>query len=97
MSDDDQPKSSGNGKKVNVDTGLKVALKSIGVEQVPEKVSEQEYEELSGKVSQGLRLRMEQKAKEQNMMMMWKSRVNLVKQARQLMIQKAFPEGGRSL
>ncbi len=77
-------------KKIKVDTGLKVALKTIGVEEIPESVSEEEYEELSGKVSQGVRLRMQAKAKEQNMVMMWKSRVNLIKHARQCMTQKDF-------
>lgn len=84
MSDDD--------KKVNIDAGLKVALKSIGVNESRGEVSEEEYEELSEKVSQGVRLRMEAKAKEQNRILMWKSRVNLVKQARALMINKQFPE-----
>ncbi|MCB0355840.1 MAG: hypothetical protein KDD40_02475 [Bdellovibrionales bacterium] len=79
-------------KKVSVDTSLKVALQSIGVQETREEVSQEEYEELSSKVSQGVRLRMEQKAKEQNRVMMWKSRVNLVKHARMLMQNKQFPE-----
>lgn len=79
-------------KKVSVDTGLKVALKTIGHQDVPDEVSEEEYEQLSQQVSQGVRLRMEQKAKEQNMIMLWKGRVNLLKQGRQLMQQKAFSE-----
>mgnify|MGYP006909106411 CR=1 FL=1 len=86
MSDDE------NNKKVSVDTGLKVALKTIGHDDIPDQVSEQEYEQLSQKVSQGVRLRMEQKAKEQNMVMRLKGRVNLLKQGRQLMQQKAFAE-----
>jgi len=97
MSNDSEDSNKNPGpKKVNVDTGLKVALGSIGIQQVPDAVSEEEYEKLSGKVSQGVRLRMAQKAKEQNMVMMWKSRVNLVKQARQLMIQKSFSDAAVS-
>ncbi len=84
MSDED--------KKVSVDTGLKVALKSIGVEETRGEVSKEEYEDLSNKVSQGVRLRLEAKAKEQNRIIMWKSRVNLVKHARALMINKQFSE-----
>ncbi|MCB0390186.1 MAG: hypothetical protein KDD58_02790 [Bdellovibrionales bacterium] len=79
-------------KKVTVDTSLKVALQSIGVQETREEVSKEEYEELSSKVSQGVRLRMEQKAREQNRVLMWKSRVNLVKHARALMQNKQFPE-----
>lgn len=85
MSDDED-------RKVSVDTGLKVALQSIGVKEIRSEVSQEEYEELSSKVSQGVRLRMEQKAKEQNRVVMWKSRVNLVKHARALMQNKQFPE-----
>lgn len=85
MSEDDN-------KKVSLDTGLRVALQSIGVQETRDQVSQEEYEELSGKVSQGVRLRMEQKAREQNRVIMWKSRVNLVKHARTLMQNKQFPE-----
>lgn len=50
------------------------------------------YNELTNLVSKGAKLRLEQQAREKNKHMLWKSRVNLVKQARQYMIQKAFSE-----
>ncbi len=85
MSDDEN-------KKVSVDTGLKVALQSVGVKAPSGNVSAEELEELSGKVSQGVRLRMEAQAKEKNRVLLWKSRVNLVKQGRTLMTNKQFAE-----
>lgn len=50
------------------------------------------YAELSGAVSQGLKLRVEKEAREKNKLMLWKSRVNLIRQARGLMAQKAYSE-----
>lgn len=50
------------------------------------------YEELSGGVSQGLKLRMERDVREKNKMMMWKNRVHLIKNARGLMAQKSYNE-----
>lgn len=74
-----------------VETGMKVALQAQA-DQSPSEVCSNCFDELSSKISQGARLRVEQKAREQNKMMIWKSRVNLIRQARGLMVQKAFPE-----
>lgn len=76
-----------------VDTALKVALRSTGQgENLPTKVCPTCYDSLTKNVSQGVKLRMEQEAREKNKVKMWKSRVNLVKQGRSLMAQKAYSE-----
>lgn len=76
-----------------VDTGMRVGLTSTGMAtNVPDKVCRRCHEALSGKVSQGVKLRIEQENREKNKMMLWKSRVNLIKKARALMTQKAYSE-----
>ncbi len=76
-----------------VGTALKLALKSTGQgENIPTKVCPACYESLSKNVSQGVKLRMEQEIREKNKVKMWKTRVNLVKQGRALMAQKAYSE-----
>ena len=76
-----------------VDTALKVALKSTGQgDALPAKVCPSCYQGLTSNVSQGVKLRMEQEAREKNKVKMWKSRVNLVKQGRTLMGQKSYSE-----
>lgn len=90
-SDDTLDSSSSDNETVKVEAGLKLALQSMG-ENVPDEVSKEQLEELSGKVSQGVRLRMEQKAKEQQRQNMWKGRIRLLKQAQALMQQRAYAE-----
>lgn len=65
-------------------------------EQIPEAACPSCYEELTRRVSKGVKLRMEAQAREQNRAVLWKSRVGLVKQARQLMHQKAYSEAAVS-
>lgn len=77
---------------LQLDAGMRLALQSSGNNIGAEIVCHKCYEELSRSVSKGVQLRAEQKAREQNRVMLWKSRVNLIKQARQLMEQKAFSE-----
>jgi hypothetical protein len=81
---------------VDVDAGMRLILKSNGVTDLPPQVCSACYNELTSQVSQGVKLRLEQQAKEKNRHMVWKSRVNLVKHARQMMLQKAFPEAAVS-
>jgi hypothetical protein len=76
---------------VNVDAGMRLILKD-GAEALPAQVCKSCYSELTSLVSKGAKLRLEVQAREKNKHMLWKSRVNLVKQARQYMIQKAFSE-----
>jgi hypothetical protein len=81
------------GELTTIDTGMRLALqKAVEVSSLPGQVCQSCYTELVSHVSHGMKLRMEQVAREKNRTMMWKSRVNLVKQARQLMQMKAFPE-----
>lgn len=76
-----------------IDTGMRVALSQTGQEGgLPDQVCGSCYEELARQVSMGVKLRMEQQAKEKNREVMWKNRVDLVKKARSLMAAKAFPE-----
>lgn len=82
---------------VMIDAGMKLALQGApDVGPIPPQVCRGCYGELTGQVSKGVRLRLEQQAREKNRHMLWKSRVNLVKHARQLMAQKAYPEAAVS-
>lgn len=80
-----------------VDTAMRVALQATGMaDSLSEKVCPVCYDSLSNKVSKGVKLRIEQETREKNKVMLWKSRVNLVKQARSLMAQKAYSEAAVS-
>jgi len=81
---------------VDVDAGMRLILQSNGVKDLPSQVCNACYNELTSQVSQGVKLRLEQQAKEKNRHMVWKSRVNLVKHARQMMLQKAYSEAAVS-
>jgi hypothetical protein len=78
---------------VSVDPGMRVALQEAGEGgSLPERVCSSCFEQLTSSVSQGLKLRMEQTMREKNKMMMWKNRVVLIKNARNLIGQKAYSE-----
>lgn len=78
---------------VPVETAMKLALTATGQgSSLPEFVCPACFDGLTGKISQGVRLRLEQESREKNKMMLWKGRVNLIRQARSLMQQKAFSE-----
>lgn len=78
---------------IPIQTGLKVALESAGAwEHLPSEVCPACFEQLRGNMSQGLQLRVEQATRDKNLMIMWKGRTNLIKQARSLMEQKAYSE-----
>ncbi|MCB0361787.1 MAG: hypothetical protein KDD35_03660 [Bdellovibrionales bacterium] len=78
---------------LKIEPGMRLSLASVSSdEDIPEAACRQCFEELTRSVSKGVKLRMEAQAREQNKAMLWKSRVNLVKQARQLMSQKAYSE-----
>ncbi len=82
---------------VSVEAGMRLALEKLpNVGQLPAQVCSTCYSQLTGAVSQGVKLRLEQLAREKNRHMLWKSRVNLVKHARQMMIQKAYSEAAIS-
>lgn len=77
---------------VPLDAAIRLVLTNAGTAGLPSLVCAKCYAELSGAVSQGLKLRIEKEAREKNKLMLWKSRVNLIRQARGLMAQKAFSE-----
>ncbi|MEO0334963.1 MAG: CFI-box-CTERM domain-containing protein [Pseudomonadota bacterium] len=80
-----------------IETGMKVALQAAGqAADLPSTVCARCYEQLTGMVSQGVRLRLEEEARQKNKMMLWKSRTSLIRQGRQLMAQKAFSEAAVS-
>lgn len=72
---------------------MREALLKAGADaQVPSQICNRCYEDVTLSVSQGLRLRLEKEAREKNKNVMWKNRVNLIKQARNLMAQKSYSE-----
>jgi hypothetical protein len=75
-----------------IDAAMKLVLGTSGEKDIPDKVCPSCYEVMTSSMNQGLKLRMEQTNREKNRMVMWKSRVNLIKQARSLMAQKAYSE-----
>jgi hypothetical protein len=76
-----------------VDTGMRLALKTTGMaDSLPDAVCSTCMAELAGKVSQGYKLRQEADARNKNRVLMWKNRVNLIKQARTLMANKSYSE-----
>ena len=82
---------------IDVDTGMRLLLQKSGqVQDLPSQVCSVCYNSLTSQVSHGAKLRLEQKAKEKNRHMVWKSRVNLIKHARQMMQQKAYSEAAVS-
>lgn len=82
---------------IRLDAKVKETLqKSSGVTGLPDSVCSSCYNSLTGQVSHGVRLRIEQQAKEKNRNMVWKSRVNLIKHARQMMQQKAYSDAAIS-
>lgn len=81
---------------VDIDAGMRLILKSKSDTDLPNKVCSGCYTSLTTQVSQGAKMRLEQQAKEKNRHMIWKSRVNLIKHARQMMSQKAYPQAAVS-
>ncbi len=76
-----------------IDTGLKVALESTeGSSKLPAIVCEDCYAELSSQVSLGLKLRIEREQREKNKMILWKSRVALIRTARLHLQHKSYSE-----
>lgn len=76
-----------------IDAGMRVSLQTGGATgAIPDKVCPSCYESMTSSMNQGLKLRMEQTNRDKNKMVMWKSRVNLIKHARGLMNQKAYSE-----
>lgn len=78
---------------LRIDPGMRLRIKeTIGDEGLPPEVCPTCFKGLSASVSRGAKLRAEQHVREQNKLIMWKNRVNLVKQGRRLLQQKAYSE-----
>jgi hypothetical protein len=78
---------------VSIDGGLVAKLRESGNnEPIPPQVCENCYAALAGSVARGSMLMAREKAKEQKRLMLWKSRVNLIKKARQCMTDKMFSD-----
>lgn len=75
-----------------VDEGLIAKLKEAGGETPPSQVCINCFTQLAGSVARGAVLVAREKAREQKKLMLWKSRVGLIKKARQCMNEKAFSE-----
>jgi hypothetical protein len=78
---------------VNVDGTLVAKLRESGSgESVPSQVCANCYSQLAGGVARGSLLMAREKAKEQKKLMLWKSRVNLIKKARQYTNDKMYSD-----
>ncbi len=71
-------------------------LEDSGQSGLPSEVCDSCYQQLAGAFAQGAILVAEAKAREQKKLMMWKSRVSLIKKARLLMREKAFADAAVS-
>jgi hypothetical protein len=76
----------------NIDGALMKKLVEAGHDGLPSTVCNSCFRELAGSVSRGSVIHAQEKAKEQKKIMLWKSRVGMIKRARQLMGEKAFSE-----
>ncbi len=81
-----------------VDTGTRVALKSTGVDEseMPPAVCGNCIKELSGKISQGMKLRIEQANRDKNRAILWKNRVHLIKEAQEHMKNRHYAQAAIS-
>lgn len=78
---------------VSIDGALIAKLREAGnTEPIPGQVCDNCYAGLAGGVARGGMLMAREKAKEQKRLMLWKSRVNLIKKARQCMNDKMFSD-----
>ncbi len=76
-----------------VDAGLKLRIQTDGaLNNIPLEICVNCVKKLSKSLSQGAILRKNAQAKEQNRLMLWRSRVNLVKQAKTYMNKKNFSD-----
>ena len=75
-----------------IEAGMKLALQAAGESDIPNELCSDCYEQSSGNITQGLKLRLEQKAKQEQRVALWKNRVNFVKEGRKKMIDKKYTE-----
>lgn len=78
---------------LRIDAGMKLSLETNGrPEATLPQVCPKCYTELSSLVSQGAKLRAQKTSREYNKKVLWKNRVDFLKQARNLMSIRAYPE-----
>jgi hypothetical protein len=77
---------------IKIEAGMRLALQETGGTPPPENVCKPCFDELTGTMSQGLKLRMERDIRDKNKMLMWKNRVVLVKNGRTFMAGKSYSE-----
>lgn len=75
-----------------VDSALIEKLAEAGLSGIPESVCANCFAQLAGSVARGSVLLAREKAREQRKLMLWKSRVGLIKKARGCMQDKAFSD-----
>ena len=84
---------SSSGGLIKIEAGMRLGLKTAKMDKdLPEMVCSACYQELSGFVSQGAKLRAELKVKASNRADMWTKGVSLVKLGRDLMTKREFAE-----
>ncbi len=78
---------------IDVEPGLKLRLSEIaGETSIPDSACNQCFKGLGERISTGAQFRLKEKAKEQQKLMMWNSRVTLLKQGRNYMISRMYSE-----
>lgn len=78
---------------LKIDAGMKLSLQQSGQQESSlAQVCPKCYTELSSMVSQGAKLRAQKTTREYNKKVLWKNRVDFLKQARNLMSIRAYPE-----
>jgi hypothetical protein len=80
---------------LKIDVGLKLSLEKSGSPQSHTQVCPKCYSELGNLVSQGARLRAQKTSREHTKKVLWKNRVDFLKQAKNLMSIRAYPEAAR--
>jgi len=82
---------------VTIEAGMRLRLQEdASVGSVPEQVCDGCFKMLTKTISKGAALRHEQKTKEQNRLLLWRNRVQLVKQAKIYLSQKNFADAAVS-
>lgn len=89
------------GKSVNelqsLDAAVAVKIKEAGnTEELPTQVCHDCFVQLAGSIARGSVLMAREKARENKKIMLWKSRVNLIRKARSCMSQKMFSDAAVS-
>lgn len=78
---------------LRIDAGMRLRISEVlPDEKFPDEVCGNCFKDISQNISRGAKLRADHQAKEQNKMIMWRSRVNFVKQGRIYMTRKAYSE-----